>query len=559
MEHPFALTYIYTIRWHLFWAIGSCLIATIHWSGIYYQYDAIKWWLLDILLASYIMVKSAGCQQIELSKYAFVVIGFILWCLLSAFWASHAYGAIETGIRYALIATSIYFLSREVKSGNPKNLILISVIASCLTFFVVVIVERYALKLPYDRPNHTPLGFINHAGHIYVIWIPILFWGMFKLAKIGSALCATLLLATLTILVDSAIRASIVGLGIACCVIAIAVFKNRQREALQLLGILGLLITTILVVSFTQKNDAALNTKIARVVDAPDLNYASTDRIIMYKNTLTMIADNPFGVGLNNFEYIHPLYGQPGTPNASPFMNEVQILKQPHNFYLKLLSELGWFGGAILLILIIGLLRSALCRKNSEIQWNYAYLLALLATFFNAFFCAVFSNPASLWFFVILASAYLGITKTSATYLTLNVTQSARILCCTFAAIFIGLSCANLISQKLAKDGFQTQNRIKLQRAVKIYPGNERAWFDLAITLFEQNNKASEAVTAMHQFLSLYPYHIGARYKITQWYCFQRDFINCRAEALQLIGYYPAFKPVQQLYLQASEELRRSQ
>ena len=55
-----------------------------------------------------------------------------------------------------------------------------------------------------------------------------------------------------------------------------------------------------------------INTKLTRVANAPDLNYASSDRIIMYKNTLKMIIDNPFGVGLNNFEYIHPLYGQAG-------------------------------------------------------------------------------------------------------------------------------------------------------------------------------------------------------------------------------------------------------
>lgn len=83
-----------------------------------------------------------------------------------------------------------------------------------------------------------------------------------------------------------------------------------------------------------------INTKVTRVINAPDLNYASSDRIIMYMNTVRMILDNPLGVGLNNFEYIHPLYGQAGTPMASPFMNEAEILKQPHNFYLKSISEL---------------------------------------------------------------------------------------------------------------------------------------------------------------------------------------------------------------------------
>ncbi|MFO1368018.1 MAG: O-antigen ligase family protein [Marinagarivorans sp.] len=559
MKNPLPLFLIYPMRWQLFWAVTSCFVATAHWSGVYYQYDSIKWWLLDIFLAAYTFIKVANCKQIAVTKFGMVVLFFIAWSLISSMWASHHYASLELGARYLLIASSIYFLSRDLNRESARELLLNTAIFSCLSFFLVLTTERYILKHPFQNANYTPLGFINHAGHVYIFWIPILFWGTFQAKKYVSILCTLLLLATLTLLADSAIRASIVGLGVACVVTAGLFWKSNRQFSIKALGLLGLLSIALLTVSISQPNDTMINTKLTRVANAPDLNYASSDRIIMYKNTFKMIIDNPFGVGLNNFEYIHPLYGQAGTANASPFMNETEILKQPHNFYLKSVSETGWLGGALLLGVLLGLLAPAFSAKKSIDQWSGVYLLVLCATFTNGLFCAVFSNPASLWFCLILTACYIATYKQSSWFSGVNITTPSRSLAFGFIAIFLGYSCSNLTSQILANDGFKTQNSLKLARAVDIYPGNERAWFDLATTHFEQDGNPAEAISAMQHFLSLYPYHIGARYKITQWYCFQRDFSHCKTEALRLLSYYPSFKPTQQLYLQANEALRRTQ
>lgn len=159
----------------------------------------------------------------------------------------------------------------------------------------------------------------------------------------------------------------------------------------------------------------------------------------------------------------------------------------------------------------------------------------------------------------ILTASYFAITRRQSQLIEVPITQFSRMLICGFSIIVIGFSCSNLGSQILANTGFKTLNSLKLARAVEMYPGNERAWFDLATTYFEQDGTPQEAINTMRHFLSLYPYHIGARFKITQWYCSQRDFMHCKAEALQLLSYYPSFKPAQQLYFQASEALRRSQ
>ncbi len=559
MTYRSLLPPIHSVRWQLFWAMCSCLIVTAHWSGIYYQYDAIKWWLLDVFLALYIIINVLTCHQITLSKFGVLVLFFIGWGLISTLWASHQYASIETSARHILIAASIYFLSRQLTPESTEKFLLTVAISSSSCFFIVLATERYILEQPYRAANYTPLGFINHAGHVYIFWIPILFWGAIKFKKYYSAICAILLVATLALLADSAIRASVVGLGAACTILATAYFKTNKSVTFKTLGLLGLLGFSLVAVSFSQPNDSAINAKFTRVINAPDLNYASSDRILMYKNTITMVMDNPFGVGLNNFEYIHPLYGQAGTPNASPFMNEAEILKQPHNYYLKAMSELGWLGGLAVFGLICGLMAPAFHLKEDKNSCSYLCILILVATLLNALFCAVFSNPASLWFFLIVTASYLAITNVSATIFTINITQIGRIALIAVTFTFIGFSCASLNSQIIANEGFKAQDTVRIKRATEIYPGNERAWFDLAIAYFEQDNNPTEAVIAMQRFLSLYPYHIGGRFKITQWYCFEREFARCRAEALHLLSYYPSFKPAQQFYQQAGEAIRRSQ
>jgi O-antigen ligase len=559
MKNRSLLLIIHSVRWQLFWAISSCLIVTTHWSGIYYQYDSIKWWLLDVFLATYVIINVLSCDQINLSKLGALVLIFLGWGLISTLWACHHYAALETSARYILLAASIYFLSRQLTSQSAEIFLLTVAISSCSCFFIVLATERYLLGQPYQAANYTPLGFINHAGHVYIFWIPVLFWGAIKFHKYYSTLCAIFLIATLSLLADSAIRASIVGLGVACIILGAAYFKTDKSITFKTIGMLSLLAIALVTVSSYQSNDSTINSKLTRVVNAPNLNYASSDRILMYKNTVRMILDNPFGVGLNNFEYIHPLYGQAGTPNASPFMNEAEILKQPHNYYLKAISELGWLGGLAVFCLIFGLIKPAFHLKEDKGSWGYLCLLILVATFLNALFCAVFSNPASLWFFLLVTASYLAITKFSISTVTIDITQIGRITLVGVAFTFIGFSCASLSSQVIANEGFKTQDTVRIRRATEIYPGNERAWFDLAIALYEQDNNPSEAIIVMRRFLSFYPYHIGGRFKITQWYCFQREFARCRAEALHLLSYYPSFKPAQQFYQQAGESIRRSQ
>lgn len=544
--------------WYPFWIILSCLIASIHWQGVYYQHDGPKWWLLDIGFAIYVSCKLLKGAPIKLSAASILCCVFVFWCFASYSWASNSYAALTMGFRYCLAIITLYFLIEDIRNKGYEHLLILCAITSSLCFFTVLVIERYLLKWPYENANFTPLGFVNHGGHVYVIWIPIFCWGVFIFNRTTQILSGLLFVACLWILAESAIRASIVGLVAACIVICFVTVFRLKHHAIRAAFIICALIAAVTMANFIQPKNSPIREKINRVAHSNNLNQVSSGRIIMYINTLDMIADNPLGVGLNNFEYIHPLYGKAGTPEASPFINEAQILRQPHNYYLKIMSETGWPGGLLIGGLLVAVVICLLKKNSKPHPWRYAYQTAIIATFINALFCATFTNPASLWFFVLLMAAYIGTLPPARPLLHFKNTARVGILGFIFAIATVGMSSADLVSQHLGLQGRLTQDTLKLQRAVHIYPGNERAWFDLATAQFEQDALPQNAIESMQHFLQLSPYHIGARYKISQWYCSIKEFKHCKAEAEHLLRFFPSFKPAQQLYFQASQEARRA-
>lgn len=109
------------------------------------------------------------------------------------------------------------------------------------------------------------------------------------------------------------------------------------------------------------------------------------------------------------------------------------------------------------------------------------------------------------------------------------------------------VSAVKLFSHYSAYSGLQQKNEALLLRAVRYYPGNERAWFDLAFVRKAKNRPAEASVASLEKFLSLYPYHIGANYLRAVWLYQMGAFDEAEAAVLDLLVYYPGFKKARQL------------
>lgn len=545
-------------RWYFFWIPLSCLIVTIHYQGVYYKHDAPKWWLLDLALATFVAFKVVNQRVFDGRLASILAAGFLLLCGISVLWAPNKAAAVELFLRFFIFSLALYHLSIDIRSVRYQNLPYMVAIFSSATFFSVLLFERHVLGLAYSNANYSPLGFINHAGHVYVIWIPLLFWGAISYSGIRRWFSAVFLVASCWILSESAIRASMLGLAGACLTLALILTFVNRKNVWQPIALLLVFVGVVFATQQMGQKSDYLTNKLVRTVMADSLNTATSYRVHLFGNTIEMVADNPLGVGLAGFEFVHPLYAKAGTAQASPFVSEKHILRTPHNFFLKAASETGWLGG--LLALSLSVLAASLAWRGLKAvsPWSCAYFVALLAVLFNSLFSAVFNNPGSLWFSLLLFAGVAGSAPRGRPLLRAPLSATTKLVALAACVGLMAVSSTSLVSQMLAHKGKLDSDPLKLERAVQIWPGNERGLYDLAVIRFEQSRDVSGAIKTMRRFLRLYPYHITGRYKLSQWLCLQQDYANCRAELEILLRFYPKFKAAQALHNKASAAERGS-
>ena len=127
-----------------------------------------------------------------------------------------------------------------------------------------------------------------------------------------------------------------------------------------------------------------------------------TSRLDIWHDSLAMIKDHPFGIGLAAFRQVFPVY------NASNF-SDVQFLYL-HNDYLQLLAEAGWIGSVALVAgFYIFLVKSILKIRKMHLQSDpLKYFLAigalsgLVSMAFHSFFDFNLHMPANAVYFVML-------------------------------------------------------------------------------------------------------------------------------------------------------------
>jgi O-antigen ligase len=62
----------------------------------------------------------------------------------------------------------------------------------------------------------------------------------------------------------------------------------------------------------------------------------ASSRMEIWQDSLAMVSDHPFGIGLHNYEHVFPVYNRTADPES--------MARYAHNDYLQLLIETGWIG-----------------------------------------------------------------------------------------------------------------------------------------------------------------------------------------------------------------------
>ena len=137
----------------------------------------------------------------------------------------------------------------------------------------------------------------------------------------------------------------------------------------------------------------------------------SNSRIEIWLDSLFIIKDHPFGVGLRNYENVFKVYNQSFAPNKD--------VLYAHNDYLQLLVETGWIGFfSIISGFVLFLLRSVRRIKRLDFRSDPLRFYLAVGAFsgivslaFHSFFDFNLQIPANCLYFVTLMAIVSSCTK----------------------------------------------------------------------------------------------------------------------------------------------------
>lgn len=532
-------------RWCLILA-GIC-VSSLHIKQFYYSHDTLKWFAFDALISAFILFNWKKNITLRVTPLMCLLFSLLAYMLISLFWAPNKMMGVEFIYRFFLVLTAGYLLHLNKDKHSLLKLMLDVVVYSACVFCVQFFVERYVLELPYNVGSYSPIGFMNNSGQVFNIWIPalVLYAFLNRSNYYKVALAVGLLLCVVSILMEAATRGTIIGLALGeISVFLIMLVQNRKR-ALYFLSITLLLSSGLIIY---QAFDALQNGRLSNKIAAFEQGVSASTgrRFDMFSNTAEMALDNPIGVGINNFEYIHPKYGKPGTAESSPYVNEHTVLRTPHNIILKLYSELGLLGGSLFLVFLAWIYISALINAIKGSLVDKWLLVAVTATLFHSMVSAVFLTPASLLFSFLLFSLVFSRTKALFSVESIMQVKLHNRLKWTWLLVPI-LSSTLMVSEFYSFHGRMQFDSSLLAKAIRFNPYNDRAWYAMSHVKYRRERNIRESLDAIDQFLKINPYHIAGLY-IQSERRFQLGEKRLAMEGVDtLLGFYPSYDKAQRL------------
>ena len=527
--------------------VSAILVSSLHLDIFYYSHDTPKWLIFDVATSLYIIYSLRSKALIQFSYAGAMILALSFLMLTSIWFAAHKIAGIEFTIRFINASLFAYCLLQNYTKDELTKLLIRLIFWSALAFSLIFITERYILAIDYNAGNFSPAGYINNAGALFNLWIPglVLYIYQNRHRKIQLILSVFSLFVVVSILMEAATRGTILGLSISELVVFAMMLRTNIKKSFMFLSITTLLLIGIGIYQVSDSlQQGKLSSKISLMKQGVEA--ASSGRLNMFTNTVEMTVDNPFGVGINNFEYIHPRYAKPGTDDASPWVSEHYILRTPHNIVLKIYSELGYIGGTMFLALLCYLFIIAFLNAYYAGYIDKWLFVGASATLIHSMLSAVLLTPASLFFsailFAVITARFIEHTNFKSS-VKLRLPSGIKLL-----YLFVPvLSVLAVASEYYGYQGRINFDEDMLRTAVTLNPGNDRALLNLSQVRYQRLKDLPGSLRALDQFLSLYPYHIqGLMLKAERHYQLG-ELENANFTVTKLLNFYPDFAKAQRL------------
>ncbi|SFV58183.1 Oligosaccharide repeat unit polymerase Wzy; O-antigen ligase [hydrothermal vent metagenome] len=364
----------------------------------------VAWWFLNSGFEKHFRVLKSHVMWVSLL--------FICWAGLSIFWSLNTYLAIAQ-LQQWLIAFLVFFL--VLNFVRNKN---ISEILSALFIAVVLVsilgIVQYLFDFDLIRQAVKPastFGNKNIAIHFVVLTLPL---GLGLLLntkeKKQQFLYLIGLIISLSFLLLTQTRAGYLALLVQLLTLLLfVIFDIKFNQKKINFKKLGLIFTLFLVLFLVVSNKIKLVDRFNSIVKEFSLSKTGNSRINSWLNTGAMITDNPIlGVGLGNWVIHYSLYHNKVVKGR--LFDEKGQLRNIHNDYLTILSELGFIGFIVLLWLFY--LVVIRLWKLLKIVNEYQYLvLGMTLSLIGFLVNAGFSFPLSMFLPAMVIMIYFAIIE----------------------------------------------------------------------------------------------------------------------------------------------------
>ena len=231
-------------------------------------------------------------------------------------------------------------------------------------------------------------------------------------------------------------------------------------------------------------------------------------RVVLWKNTIDMIAAHPFGVGPGNYEYHLPAFRSMTQQRQWKELkgNLVLAAYNAHNEYLEYLAETGIVGFLAIVTLLAGILRRGLRYLAGGREWTdgsvaaAGCLGAVGAALVHALFSFNFQDPVSGTLFWVIAGVLVSLTAQETRWeFSISLNSTARRVALIVVGIAIGIVSINCGGRILIADGYYLKG---IQRF------NEGHGLE-AIEAMRQASEWRDGDFRHHQMLAVFTFTVG--------------------------------------------------
>ncbi|MCG7534312.1 O-antigen ligase family protein [Pseudoalteromonas sp. OOF1S-7] len=532
----------------------SMLISSVSWDVFYNQFDVPKWIVFDVfvgILLAYAVIQKV---DIDITPLGSLCIGLLLLMFASLLHAVNHYEGTVLILRFTGCVLASYILLKCVWQKSGVKLLFDSVIFSSAVFSLIYIESRVNDYDVIHATAFSSFGFINNLGQVLNIWLPVLVAAILYQGRLNArSVCGFIsFIICICALLEAGTRGTILGLLLGETVLFLLILGKLKRRAFTYLTITASLLAGSIAYS---QVDSYLGGRLSHKIES--IKNLETGRGELFVNTIDMILDKPLGVGVNNFEYIHPKYAKLGTDAVSPMVGEDLVLKTPHNIVLKFFSETGWPGGLIFAAILALILFKSMVNAYKGNQTDRWLLVAVISALFHSMFTALFLTPGSLFFATLLFSFVLYRNKELAGEDT-PVKQRIRFKYLPlFIASYTGFFASNHLASYYAHIGYISGNQLYIQRSLALNPYDSKALFDYYILQRHLHKDNEQALQALERFLSLYPYHTSGLLAAAELMVQNQDYAGAVRKLDDLLAFYPEQIRAQEIKVVAQKKLEQ--